>query len=53
MIGYSARYAGGELRVDGTENVEAGWFPPDRLPALPPAISIARRMIDAAVGKAG
>ena len=47
MIGFSAQYAGGELRVDGSEIVEAAWFERDALPLLPPPISIARKMIDA------
>jgi NAD+ diphosphatase len=46
MVGFHARYAGGELRVDGEEIVEAGWFRPDALPKVPPRTSIARRLID-------
>ena len=47
MVGFTAEYAGGDLRVDGTEITEAAWFTPDHLPMLPPALSIARRLIDA------
>jgi NAD+ diphosphatase len=47
MIGFFAKYASGEVTVDGTEIAEARWFAPDGLPVLPPQISIARRMIDA------
>jgi NAD+ diphosphatase len=47
MIGFHGRYAGGDVRVDGVEIVEAGWFTIDRLPDLPSSISIARQMIDA------
>jgi len=47
MIGFSAQYAGGELRADGSEIVEAAWFDRDALPLLPPPVSIARKMIDA------
>jgi len=47
MIGFFARYAGGEVAVDGSEIAEARWFPRDGLPILPPRISIARRLIDA------
>lgn len=47
MVGFIADYAGGELTVDGTEIVDAGWFDPDALPQIPPKPSIARRMIDA------
>jgi NAD+ diphosphatase len=46
MIGFNARYAGGEIRVDGTEIAEARWFGSDALPHLPPRLSIARQLID-------
>jgi len=45
MIGFRARYAGGELRVDETELAEAGWFRPDALPSIPPPYTIANRLI--------
>ncbi len=47
MIGFTAEYEGGELRPDGVEIAEAGWFGRDNLPPLPSRFSIARRMIDA------
>jgi NAD+ diphosphatase len=47
MVGFTARYAGGEVRVDGQEIVEANWYGADRMPQVPPPISIARRLIDA------
>jgi len=47
MVGFHARYAGGEVRPDGTEIVEAGWFRRNVLPLLPPPISIARHLIEA------
>jgi NAD+ diphosphatase len=46
MIAFTAEYASGELRPDGVEIEEAGWFDPQRLPKLPPPISISRRLID-------
>ena len=47
MLGFTAEYAEGELDVDGDEaGTEAHWFSPDNLPDLPPAISIARKLID-------
>jgi NAD+ diphosphatase len=46
MVGFYARYAGGDLRVDGVEIAEADWFALDGLPDLPAPISIARKMID-------
>ena len=45
MIGFSTRYAGGELRVDTRELAEADWFGPDELPAIPPPFTIAHRLI--------
>jgi len=47
MVGFVADYAGGEIRVDGVEIVEAAWFSPDELPPIPPKLSIARKLIDA------
>ena len=46
MIGFTADYASGELRVEPIEIEDAGWFRADDLPAVPPKISIARAMID-------
>jgi NAD+ diphosphatase len=46
MVGFVARYAGGELVVDHTELEDARWFPVSDLPTLPPTRSIARRIID-------
>ena len=48
MIAFTAEYAGGELRPDGMEIVEARWFGPgDELPQLSPHQSISRALIDA------
>lgn len=46
MIAFTAEYAGGEVRPDGEEIVEARWFDPRELPKLPGSISISRRLID-------
>jgi NAD+ diphosphatase len=51
MVGFTAEHAGGEIRVDGREILEADWFPPDRLPEIPGKISIARQLIDWFVGQ--
>jgi len=51
MIAFTAEYAGGELRPDGVEIEEAAWFDPDKLPKLPPPISISRRLIDTVAGR--
>lgn len=52
MIGFTARWAGGEIRVDGQELADAGWFTRATLPHIPPRMSIARRLIDAFLGYA-
>jgi len=46
MIGFTARYAGGEIKIDGEEIVEARWFDAGSLPDIPGKISIARQLID-------
>jgi NAD+ diphosphatase len=46
MVGFTARHAGGELRVDDDEIAEAGWFRAGALPRIPPPLSIARTLID-------
>jgi len=46
MIGFTATYAGGEIRLDDSEIEDAGWFTVDHLPQLPGKISIARKLID-------
>ena len=50
MIGLSAEWRSGELRPDGVEIAEAGWFGPDDHPPLPMPGSLSRRLIDAAFG---
>ena len=46
MIGFTARWAGGEIVADPTELADAGWFGPSELPMVPPKLSIARELID-------
>jgi NAD+ diphosphatase len=47
MFGFSAQATGADIRIDGEEIVEAGWYgPKDELPPLPRQGSIARRLID-------
>jgi NAD+ diphosphatase len=46
MLGFHARYQGGEIAVDGEEISDAAWFSPDELPEVPGPISIGRRLID-------
>jgi NAD+ diphosphatase len=47
MVGFTARWASGEVRPDEKEILEARWFRADALPTVPPRLSIARRLIDA------
>lgn len=47
MVGFTAEYASGEFRLEEAEIADAQWFAADKLPLLPPKISIARRLIDA------
>lgn len=46
MLGFTAEYSHGEITLDPSEIVDAGWFAADDLPDIPPKISIARRLID-------
>jgi NAD+ diphosphatase len=46
MIGFTARWASGEIQEDPAEIAEAQWFDPRELPAVPPTLSIARALID-------
>ena len=46
MLGFTACWSGGELRPDGVELDDAGWFAPDEFPEIPPSLSISRRLID-------
>jgi NAD+ diphosphatase len=49
MIAFMCAWADGEIRVDALEIEDAKWFRITDLPQLPQPISIARRLIDAAV----
>jgi NAD+ diphosphatase len=46
-VGFTARWAGGDIAVDGVEIEDAQWFTPERLPPrMPSSMSIARRLVD-------
>ncbi len=49
MIGFTAQYESGEIKIDGEEIVEAGWYRASELPKIPGPVSIARQLIDAFV----
>jgi NAD+ diphosphatase len=51
MIGFTAEYEGGDIKVDGVEVSEAGWYTAGNLPEIPPKMSIAREMIDWFIGQ--
>ena len=47
MVGFTAAYAGGDLRPDGVEIADAAWFSAHRPPPLlPPRSTIARHLFD-------
>jgi NAD+ diphosphatase len=46
MVGFVARYAGGEITIDAEELEDARWFPATALPDLPSRHSISRFIID-------
>ena len=46
MIGFYAHHRAGEIRVQDSEILDAGWFSPGELPELPGRFSLARQLID-------
>lgn len=46
MIGFTARYASGDIVIDQNEIEAADWFTKDSLPPVPGKLSIARKLID-------
>jgi len=46
MVGFMARYQGGEVVIDANELADARWFTRGALPELPPPFSIARQIIE-------
>ena len=53
MVGFTARYTGGAIRLEELEIADAQWFTADSLPQVPPKISIARQLIDWFVAQHG
>jgi len=45
MIGFTARYASGDIRIDPDEILEANWFRYDDLPLIPDAHTLAGQLI--------
>ena len=46
MVGFTAEYAGGTLRLQRSELNKGGWYCRDNMPAIPSKVSLARRLID-------
>ena len=46
MLGFTATYASGEIKIDESELADAAWFTKKNLPLIPPKLSIARSLID-------
>ena len=46
MVGFTAEYAGGDIRLSDGELTSAGWFTRDSHPPLPSQPSLSRRIID-------
>ena len=46
MLGFTAEYDIGDIKVDGVEITDANWYGIDNLPGLPSEVSIARKIID-------
>jgi NAD+ diphosphatase len=53
MIGFMAKYAGGEISIEKDEIEDARWFKADSFPRIPPKITIARQLIDRFVAEQG
>jgi len=51
MIAFNCEWAGGDIVPDPSEIEAAGWFGLESLPVLPNKVSIARRLIDAAIAR--
>jgi NAD+ diphosphatase len=47
MIGFTATWEAGEIRIDENELADARWFTRDAMPRIPPRMSISRALIDA------
>mgnify|MGYP001426021321 CR=1 FL=1 len=46
MIGFTVKYAGGNIKVDGNEIVDAKWFDASEVSRFPSKISIASELVD-------
>jgi NAD+ diphosphatase len=46
MIGFTAEYESGEIKVDGKEVTEAAWYDVTNISEIPPKMSLSREIID-------
>ncbi|WP_322609707.1 NAD(+) diphosphatase [Pontiella agarivorans] len=54
MVGFTADYAGGEIRIDPKEIEDAGWYTAENLPEkIPSKSTIARALIDDYLNRTG
>ena len=53
MVAFTAKYARGEVHAGDGELMDVAWFRANRLPPVPPPISIARALIDDFVRRSG
>ncbi|OOM16048.1 NAD(+) diphosphatase [Clostridium saccharobutylicum] len=51
MIGFTAEYESGEIKVDGEEIMHADWFTKDNFPNIPDKFTLARKIIDSFTDK--
>ncbi|MCR5313542.1 MAG: NAD(+) diphosphatase [Bacteroidaceae bacterium] len=51
MIGYTADYVSGEIKLQEEELSRGGWFKRGNLPQIPDKLSIARKLIDDWIGE--
>lgn len=51
MVGFTADYESGEIKLQDEELSRGGWFAKDKLPQIPDKMSIARKLIDDWIGK--
>jgi NAD+ diphosphatase len=47
MVGFTADYVSGEIKLQQSELNDAHWYSIDNLPQIPEKLSIARKLIDA------
>jgi NAD+ diphosphatase len=51
MMGYTAEYLSGEIKIDPRELISAAWYDFDDLPNLPIEGTIARKLINRVVAE--